>query len=68
MIIAVGRKGKKMSDKIELKFDPLGRGKILSQAEALKSLYKFYSDLLEAGFSNNDALNLIVKILLEKGK
>lgn len=57
-----------MSDKIELVFDPLGRGKVLSQSEALKELYKFYSDLLEAGFSHNDALDLIVKILLGKGK
>lgn len=57
-----------MGDKIEITFDPLRRDKLVSTKEAMKELYKFYSDLLEAGFSHNDALNLLVKLLIEKGK
>lgn len=57
-----------MSEKIELTFDPLGRGEVVSTEEAYKSLHDIYLKFVEAGFTKNDALTLVAKLIMTPPK
>ena len=61
-------KERTMSEKIELTFDPLGRGEVVSIEEAYKSLHDIYLKFVEAGFTKNDALTLVAKLIVTPPK
>ena len=49
-------------EKITYTYSPFGEVK--TQKEALKDLYKFYTDLQEAGFTKTESMHVICSLLV----
>ena len=57
-----------MSDKMQITFDPIRKDRLLSHDEAMKELYKFYEDLMSAGFTQDVAVEILVRIMTGQGR